>query len=863
MSCELSRLFQVYRVTNIAIVCLNNCLLSSCDCIFHFNEITDLARFLSSTEYEIVLCILQQETLDNEENITILEHDKVTSIYLVSDRPFLPAPLVKLRGFFPNVQSMLVKLINDVTILVDTLPISILPLNDINTQKSFKFLSVESTRFMWYQLLGDVLLYFQPSMNAKHEMILLCRKYYETNEQEQKKIDKFEHDYTPDKAAFWYTRDSFVYRLLNAALRTDDIDLLFKFRFFIRDLFLQLNELYQSSTKIDKNVITVYRGQLVSSHELHRLKNNEGGLISMNTFVSTTNDTFLALVFSGQGLERPLLESVVFEIKIDPSIINDKDVEPFARLQASAIKSENEFLISMGAIFRIESIDDDLFDGVCYIQLTMYCKPNQLLDYYRAELSQVGNNESDSGLFALGGFLSEMADYKRAERYYRMLLDELPFEHRDVCFVHNNLGYLHATQGQYETAIECYQRALSSLEDHVPREHRNVVPFLNNLGSAYWALDRTDKALEIYEHALNIHQAPHNVELADPQMTATLYNNMGTIYLQREDFVRAINNFTATIALENILPSNHPTLATSYNNLAEILKENAEFDKALQFHKKALDILRSSLLPDHPDIATTLNNIGSIYLHMGDRTQALSFYEEALAIQRRSTSKDVDLASTLNNIGFVCMANGDALSALTHYHAALAIYRRSLPSQHPFIATALSSVGNALRKMERYDEALDYFKQGLSIEDLPNHVRGILYNSVASLYRTLQQTEEALKYYLLALQLLNEHLVSHHPDVARVCGNLSRIYNDLGDYDRALDYGERAHTILSGTLSSDHYDLAVSHNNLAMILAQNGQFRLAVQHNRQAVRIAWKQNHNELFVACQLNRLKILEDFSL
>jgi tetratricopeptide (TPR) repeat protein len=694
-------------------------------------------------------------------------------------------------------------------------------------------------------------------------MISLCRKYYETDEHEQKKIDEFERDYTPDKAAFWYTKDSFVYRLLNAALRTDDIDLLFKFRFFIRDLFLQLNELYQSSTKIDTNVITVYRGQHVKPQELHYLKENLHGLISMNTFVSTTNDTFLAFVFSGEGLERPLLESVVFQIKIDPSIFNDKDGEPFARLQASAIKSENELLISMGAVFRIESINSDLFDGICYIQLTMCCKPNELLDYYRAELNRVGDNETGSGLLALGGFLSEMADYKRAEHYYRMLLDELPFEHHDVCFVHNNLGYLHATQGQLETAVECYQRALSSLEDHVPWHHRNFAPILNNLGSAYWELDRTDEALTIYERALNIYRAPHNVESTDPRMAATLYNNVGTIYLRREDFVRAANNFMAATALENILPSNHPTLATSYNNLAEILKEGAQFEQALQFHKRALDILRSSLLPDHPDIATTLNNIGSIYLHMDDRAKALIFYEEALDIQMRSKAKDIDLASTFNNIGFVCMANGDASSALMHFHTALAIYRRSLPSQHSFIATALSNVADALRMTGRYAEALDYFEQALSIECLSNHIRGMTYNSIAGLYRTLQQTAKALEHYLLALELLNEHLASDHPDVAKVYTNLSTIYSDLGDENHALDYGKRAHAILSATLPSNHYDLAVSHNNLAMILARNGQFRLAIEHNRQAIRIAWTQNHFKLFVTCQLNRLTILEEFSL
>lgn len=107
----------------------------------------------------------------------------------------------------------------------------------------------------------------------KHELIDLCKKYYDGNVSQLNILDEFEHNYTPDKALWWYTRESFVCRLLNKALHVQNIDLLFLFRFFIRDIQRQLEQ-YQCSSSIH-----IYRGQLMSIDELQMLKDSVGQFI--------------------------------------------------------------------------------------------------------------------------------------------------------------------------------------------------------------------------------------------------------------------------------------------------------------------------------------------------------------------------------------------------------------------------------------------------------------------------------------------------------------------------------------------------------------------------------------------------------
>jgi hypothetical protein len=63
-------------------------------------------------------------------------------------------------------------------------------------------------------------------------MINECRLCYENDLIEQDKIKDLEENYSVNEAISWYTIDSFLFRILNKAFRTENIDIIFKFRFF-------------------------------------------------------------------------------------------------------------------------------------------------------------------------------------------------------------------------------------------------------------------------------------------------------------------------------------------------------------------------------------------------------------------------------------------------------------------------------------------------------------------------------------------------------------------------------------------------------------------------------------------------------
>ncbi len=73
-------------------------------------------------------------------------------------------------------------------------------------------------------------------------MIDILEPYYEGNQRKLEKLKIFKEKYDPKDAAKWYTDDSFLFYIMNNALRNRDVELIFLMEFFLDDLYRQLAE---------------------------------------------------------------------------------------------------------------------------------------------------------------------------------------------------------------------------------------------------------------------------------------------------------------------------------------------------------------------------------------------------------------------------------------------------------------------------------------------------------------------------------------------------------------------------------------------------------------------------------------------
>ncbi len=499
-------------------------------------------------------------------------------------------------------------------------------------------------QFVHSQLLIDCLLRMKSTSAEKDDLVSVCKKEYDGNAQELSIINEFEKNYTPFRAIWWYTRQSFLYRLLNKALRVQNIDLIYSFRFFIRDLCNQLLA-FQCPTAIH-----VYRGQLMVQEELDILKNSLGKYISINSLFSTSYNRDLALVFS-QNPDQ--YQRVLFDIQANPKLANDK---PFADISAqSYFPDELEVVFMLGSIFQLVNIDYDT-DGIWIIHMTLSSGgDHDLKPIFEHMKNQLSHDQTD--LLSFGHVLRNMGKFDEAENYYRRLLDSLPTDSQDLGGCYHALGVIAYEKGDYESSLNWHESALMIK--------------LNSLK-------------------------------ADDPHLANSFNSIGTIYERKKDYKSALQSFRKSlIILQQTFGNDHPKVAICLNNIAGIYQIEKRYNEALECNQKALNIREKHLPADHPDLGASHSNIGIIYRCLGDSDRALEHHNRSLAIHQKSLPpQHPQIATTLNNVGLVYEDKNDYRQALNYYEKAVMIYRHALPLTHPNINKTEQFIQRVVSKMK-------------------------------------------------------------------------------------------------------------------------------------------------------------------
>lgn len=473
----------------------------------------------------------------------------------------------------------------------------------------------------------DCLLRLKPNPTNKLELINVCRKFYENNPQQLNLIKEFEDNYTSTKAIWWYTKDSFLYRLLNKALRIQNIDLLFLFRFIIYDIEQQLKQNQCTST------IRAYRGQLMSNDEINQLKTSIGEYISINSFFSTSLSRPAAIQFLNDYSFSFGLQKVLFEVDAHPQTTN---LKPFANITSLSLYSnEQEVLFMCDSVFRLKNIHQDA-TGLWIVELDLSNNHNDenfkaLFNNIKSEYS--GINEETS-LLAFGNILHQAGKYDSAEKYFHRLLNELSEDHPDRSKCYHALGVLALIKNDYNASLMWHNKSLKLLKSNDPL----VGDTYHCIGCINQKQGNARNALEYYFNALEIWR---NNFGEDYNQIADCLNNMGCLYESDENYAQALDCHEKALAIRlKKLPKNHSDIGASYNNIGNIYFFLAQYDLALENYEQSYKIKCESLPAQHPSLASTLENIGLVYEKQGSYEEALTYYSEAAASFREAFSPE-------------------------------------------------------------------------------------------------------------------------------------------------------------------------------------------------------------------------------
>jgi tetratricopeptide (TPR) repeat protein len=596
-------------------------------------------------------------------------------------------------------------------------------------QKSTKDLSRESAEFLWFQLFTHVILRLPRNKQAKKQMLDVCRHYYRGNPKEQKLIDEFEHNYRPDEAIQWYSKQSFVYKLVNKALRSEDIDQLHTFRFFIGDLSESLAREHQKLVQTGEQILTVYRGAKLSNEEFDKLKENQGNLISTNGYLSTSRLRQQALTFAKKRTKRTDAVPVLFQIECAVQQLGDSLI--FADIaKFSNYENEEEVLFDLSAAFRLTSIQQD---GPVWIVNMSASGDGKALARDYIEIMR-RETEEKSVAIMFGRLMCQMGEYQKSKKYFEQLLNDPNGE--DLAWIEFNIGRALHYKGEWKVAQKYYTRAYDRMMNVDPPRIKDSAYILNSLGTIHQSQEEYQEALHFYQRALKIY--------------------------------------------EKYYPDDHPDTAYSLHSIGCILHIQGQDEEALKKHRQALEIRKKHYPAGHPDIARSLNNIRNVLDTQGKHSEALFCYQEALAIrQKHYPAGHPDIAYSLNNIGRVLHNQTKLDEALHHHQQALTIREKLYSGGHPELATSLHNIGNVLHAQEKYEEALHFHHRALTIREeyySGNHSEiAHSLSDIGATYENLNQLKNAVDFYQRAMKIYKTTLSIDHPKRKKTERNIRRL----------------------------------------------------------------------------------------
>ncbi|MEM7532880.1 MAG: tetratricopeptide repeat protein [Chloroflexota bacterium] len=165
---------------------------------------------------------------------------------------------------------------------------------------------------------------------------------------------------------------------------------------------------------------------------------------------------------------------------------------------------------------------------------------------------------------------------------------------------------------------------------------------------------------------------------------------------------------------------------------------------------------------------------------------------------------------------------------------------RNQITQHEYGPATLGNLGNVYSDLAKYERAIEFYKQALSIAQEINNRRneGLILGNLGLVYADLGLLDRAIEYYEQALSIAQK--INDRRSESNHLGNLGLAYADLGQVDRAIKLYEQALAIAQEI--DDRRGEGDSLGNLGLANLGLGQYHKAIGFYEQALAIAQEVN---------------------
>lgn len=231
------------------------------------------------------------------------------------------------------------------------------------------------------------------------------------------------------------------------------------------------------------------------------------------------------------------------------------------------------------------------------------------------------------------------------------------------------------------------------------------------------------------------------------------YHNRGFHYLEKKEYLKALQDFDMTIRL-------NPKYLQAYSNRATAYRALGRIDLAVQDYNKAIEL--------QPHNAQAYHNRAHAFASMGQVEKAFSDYSKALSLKR-------DHLLVYYNRGLLYKKLNQFDKAIDDFSKAIEIY--------PDFSYAHLERGRVYLAQNKLEAAINDFSAGLELQ--PHNVNG--YNNRAVAFGRQKKYDLSIQDFSRAIEIAPESPSSYY--------NRSLVYQATDQFQKALDDVEKAEAL--------------------------------------------------------------------
>ena len=251
-------------------------------------------------------------------------------------------------------------------------------------------------------------------------------------------------------------------------------------------------------------------------------------------------------------------------------------------------------------------------------------------------------------------------------------------------------------------------------------------------------------------------------------------------------------------------------------------EEAQAFWLGTQYHRAGapLTVAETALreLGQIPQLGLSLVRRARYLTWQGRHQESRAALDEAGQVLQANPRADVLHIELLVRRASLAWTEGYLMQAENAYRLASARFSRS---EHPFRAEVCQSLGTLLREQGKYEEASEWYREGLAVGRATPWERNVaagLNNSLGNMHKNLGNFERAEWFYGRALELFPSGGAAE----AGISNNLGNLALNRGDLALAATY-HRAALELRRAIQPESPSVASSTHNLGVVLRQQGE----------------------------------------